>query len=192
MEEIVRPFQSPQRAPGFRTSPLSGFNESRPLVAIGEESGQTDFSPFARVDEPEDYGWWPRLKMLLAGGQEVASVWKDVSDSFEIDPNVCLIWRLRCQSAALTLTFAALETPSWIDRLLIWRNVTRVATVQVIIAWQTTASPTRTLTLTGVKFPRASAPDWSITATEDVLQLQITSDGEKRGYLSGVGMGTPS
>lgn len=192
MEEIVRPFQKPDRSQGFRPQSQLERNTARPLVAIGAlPDGQTDFSPFARVDEPEDYGWWPRLRVLLAGGAEVCSVWKDVSGAFEIDPNVCLIWRLKCQSTALSLTFKALETPSWINRLLIWRNVNRVATVQVVIDWQAAASGTRTLTLGGVAFEAGETPEWTATVGKDVLQVQITSDGEYYGYPTALDVSVP-
>ncbi len=177
MEEIIRPFEAPVRSPGFRVQPRQGLNEARPLLDIGAPDGQQDFSPFARVDEPEDYGWWPRLKMLLAGGQEVTSIWKDVSTTFEIDPNVCGIWRLRCHSEALSLSFVALESPTWINKFLIWNNVARIATVQIIIDWQIAASNTRTLSLSGVKFTAGTAPDWTATTGIDVLQVEIGSDG---------------
>lgn len=184
MEDIVRPNQAPAKAPGYRTAPTTGINQANPAVTFGSNSsGQNDTGPYARVDEPEDYGWFPRLRVLLAGVIEVISEWKDVSGSFEIDPNVCSVWRLRCQSTSLSLSFAALETPSWISRFFIWKNVIRVATVEVIIDWQV-ATSTRTLSLSGVRFPDGTAPIWTITAGRDVLIVQITSDNEKYGFAA--------
>lgn len=192
MEELVRPNQAPQQAAGFRAPSTVGLNEGEPLTTFGNTGdGQTDLGPYARTDEPEDYSWWPRLRMLFAGGQEVVSEWKDVSTTFEINPNVCSVWRLRCQSAALTLTFTAVESPSWISNLLIWAGVKRVCTVEIIIDWQSASDP-RVLTLANVRFPDSETPEWTTTAGRDVLIVQTTSDSEKYGFVAGLNVGVPS
>lgn len=192
MEDLVRPNQAPQKAAGFRAPSTVGLNEGVPEVTFGDGgSGQSDDGPYARVDEPEDYSWWPRLRMLMAGGQEVVSEWKDVSASFEINPNVCSVWRLRCQSASLALTFAAVEAPSWIAKLLVWSGVKRICTTEIIIDWQSASDP-RTLTLSGVRFPDGEAPEWTATTGRDVVIVQTTSDSEKYGFVAGLNVGVPS
>jgi len=179
MEEFVRPLQSPSVAPGYRTPPTAGINEGDPTLAIGSPpSGQTDLGPYARTDEPEDYGWFPRLRVLLAGVQEVVSVRKDVAETFEIDANVCSVWRLRCRSESLSLSFAAIETPTWLARGFIWGGVRRMATVRIYVDWETEVSDARILAMPGVRFSFGESPDWSLGATRDVFQVQITSDGE--------------
>lgn len=183
MEEIVRPFVAPQDAAGFRAPSTRGVNADTPELVFGEgSSGQSDTGPYAHTDQPEDYGWWPRLKTLIAGVQEVASDWISVSGTVNINPNICSIWRLQCQSAALTITFDALETPSWLTRLLIWRNVKRIASLEIIVEWVSSTTGTRTLTLSGVRFANGEAPTWSPSATRDVVFVHITSDGEKYGF----------
>lgn len=193
MEEFVRPSQAPPPSAGYRTPPVGAVNEGEPTTTFGAApNGQSDLGPFARTDEPEDYGWWPRLRMLLTGAQEVASAWKNVSGSVTLDPNACSVWRLRCQSAALSITFAALETPAWIDQLLIWAGVKRIATVEIIIAWQVAASgSSRTLTLSDVMFEDGEAPDWTPTVGTDIFHVQVTSDGDKYGFVLGLDMAAP-
>lgn len=193
MEELVRPFAAPQDAAGFRAPSTRGVNSDAPELVFGEgSSGQTDEGPYARIDEPEDYGWWPRLKMLISGVEEVLSDWISVSGSVTIDPNICSIWRLRCQSSSLSISFEAIETPSWIERLLIWRDVKRVASLEIIVEWVGSTTGTRSLTLSGVRFANGEAPTWSLSATRDVVLVQITSDGEKYGFPAGTDMRVPS
>jgi hypothetical protein len=115
----------------------------------------------ARTDAINDHQRFPQLRKLLAGGQCVASAWRQASGAFEIDPNACSVWRLRVQSAALTLTFKALEAlPDGLTGSL-WANAVRVATVEIILDWQAAASGDRTLTLANVRFTDATAPTWT-------------------------------
>lgn len=193
MEDIVRPNQAPPSAPGFRAPASVGINQGVPAITIGDgPSGQTDFGPYARTDEPEDYGWFPRLRVLLAGVIEVVSPWKSVSGSFVVNANVCSVWRLNCQSNSLSLSFTALETPSWLARQFIWAGVRRVATVEVIIQWASSVSGTRTLTLSGVRFPKGAIPRWTSAAGRDVVLIQITSDGELYGFAAGLDIKVPT
>lgn len=192
MEDLVRPFQAPSPAPGFRAPSTSGSNPDTAATEIGNRpNGQTDQGPYARVDQPEDYKWWPRLKMLVSGALEVTSDWINVSNSVVIDPNICSVWRLSCQSASLAITFVDLEVPTWIEQMLIWAGVKRVATIEIIINWGVAASGARTLTLSGVRFPDGTAPDWTATAGRDVVIIQKTSDGELYGFAAGLDMRVP-
>lgn len=193
MEEIVRPFQAPAQRPGFRAPSTSGLNSDTPAATIGNMAAvQTDETPFARTDEPEDYGWWPRVNMLLAGMMEIVSEWIPVSSAVTINPNICNVWRLRCQSTSLAISFSALTSPSWINQLLIWAGVVRVSTLEIIIDWQVAASGSRTLTLSSVRFPDGATPVWTPTTGRDVLIVQITSDGERYGFVAGLDVRVPS
>src|SRR4051812_24299396 len=101
IEEVVRPAQSPERAPGYRAPPTRGLNQDPPSTTIEPDGEATDQGNLARTDAINDHQRFPQLRKLLAGGQEVASAWRQASTAFEIDPNVCAIWRLTVQSAAL-------------------------------------------------------------------------------------------
>lgn len=191
MEEIVRPFQAPATAPGFRAPSTSGVNSDTPTCVIGDrQNGQTDTGPFARTDEPESWERWPQLGHLTAGAQEVATAWLDVSSSFEIDPNVCAIWRLRCHSAALAITFSALDSLPMEEGSL-YAPMVRVATIQIIVDWQSAATGARSLTLSGVEFAESESPVLTTSAGKDILHVQVTSDGEKYGAVVALNVGEP-
>ena len=194
MEEIIRPFQTPPRSPGYRTPATAGVNRGAPSMTIGENrTGQTDFGPFARTDETEDWSRWPHMGHLTAGAQEIVSPWKDVANNFTINPNVCSIWRLRCHSESLTITFGDLDTlPRRISGT-VFANAQRAATIEIILDWQTAATtPSRVLSLPGVRFTDGQAPAWSLTAARDVFHVQVTSDGEKYGVPIGFAMAEPT
>jgi hypothetical protein len=104
---------------------------------------------------------------------------------------VCSVWRLRVQSAALTLTFKALEAlPDGLAGSL-WANAVRVATVEVILDWQAAASGDRSLTLANVRFTDATAPTWTAAAGRDRLIVQVFSDGDLYGTEAGLNLGVP-
>jgi hypothetical protein len=192
IEDVVRPAQTPPPAPGYRAPPTRGLNPDAPETSFGDDGDATDAGPYARLDQVNDYARFPGLRKLLAGVHEVASPWRAVSSSFEIDPNVCGIWRLRVQSTSLTLSFKALEAlPAGLAGSL-WANAVRVATVEVILDWQAAASGTRTLTLTGVRFADATAPTWTPGVGRDRVIVQVFSDGELYGTEAGLNMGVPS
>jgi hypothetical protein len=192
IEDVVRPAQSPPPAPGYRAPPTRGLNQDAPSATIGDDDAGTDTGPFARLDEINDFARFPALRKLLAGGQEIASSWRDVSGAFEIDPNVCGVWRLRVQSTDLALTFKALDAlPAQLAGGL-WANAVRVATVEVILDWQSAASGDRALTLADVRFPDSSAPVWTAAAGRDRLMVQVFSDGQLEGFEAGLNTGVPA
>jgi hypothetical protein len=192
LEDVVRPAQTPPAAPGYRAPPTRGFNPDPPETAIGDDSDPTDRGPYARTDAINDHQRYPQLRKTLAGGQEIASAWRQASVAFEIDPNACSVWRLRVQSAALTLTFKALEAlPDGLTGSL-WANAVRVATVEIILDWQTAASGDRTLTLANVRFADSAAPTWTAGVGRDRLIVQVFSDGDLIGSEAGLNLGVPS
>jgi len=192
LEEIVRPAESPRQGSGYRARSTRGTNADTPATTFGADGSPTEAGPYARVDQPQDYSRYPQLRKMLAGGQEIASAWRSVSSSVQIDPNACSIWRLKCQSANLTITFADLEgLPEGLQGT-IWENAVRVATVEIIIQWMVAAPSGRTLNLSGVTFTDSSAPDWTPTAATDALHVQIFSDGQKLGFVLGLDLGVPA
>ncbi len=191
MEEIVRPAQAPLPSPGFKQPPTNGLNQDPALLAINAGAAQRDQSVYARTDEPEDFNRNPLTRVLVTGAQEICSKWITVAGSYEINPNACSVWRLRSETSTLTLTFAALDAlPDSADDTL-WATAIRVATVEVIIEWATAA--TRTVTLSSVRFPGGTKPSWTATASaRDAFIVQITSDGEKYGFATGMDTKVPA
>lgn len=183
LEDVVRPALPPQRAPGFRPPASRGINQDTPAVSFGEDSAPTTTGPYLRDDQINDFARFPALNGVFAGDQGVASAWKDVSGSVELDLNKCNSWRLRAQSASLAITFADLDAlPAALDGTL-WEGAVREVVAKIVIEWQSAASGSRTLTLSGVRFDDGAAPDWSTDAlSRDILQIYMNSDGEKYGF----------
>lgn len=181
-EEVVRPAVAPPASPGFRPPASLGVNAAPPNAAYGSDVGATDTGPFARKDIAEDYQNFPQLRKLLAGGLEIASNWRAVSGTFQINPNVCGIWRLRCYTPSLALTFAALDPMPESLVGTIWANAQRVATIEIKIDWMVAAGDERVLTLAGVRFADGEKPIWTPIVGRDVLMVQLTSDGDNEGF----------
>jgi hypothetical protein len=187
MEPVIRPAQAPPQGEGYRVPPTREINTAVPAITIGDGPNPIDPGPVVRTDQANDMGFYPLLRANLVGGHEAVTPWISVAGSYEIDPNACGVWRLRCLTSSLTLTFAALTALPVTSG--IFATMRRMVTLSVIIDWQAAASGSRTLTLSGVKFEGGTAPDWSTDSGKiDSLVLQITSDGDKFGYPAGIGL----
>lgn len=192
MEDLVRPAQSPGKSQGYKPPPANAINQASPVLDIaGDASAVPETDLHAYLDRVTDHAFWPHLRMLLAGAQEIVSAWRNVTTSFTINPNVCSVWRLKCYSETLSLTFDALEALPEDIAATLWASSIRVATIEIIVDWQAAVSGSRTLTLSGVKFADGEVPIWTPTTGEDTILVQITSDGEKRGFAAGLDMQVP-
>ena len=191
MEEIVRPSQAPLPKPGYKQPATNGINQDDPILALQSGAAQQDLGQYARTDEPEDFARNPHTRVLLTGVHEICSAWIPVAGSYTINPNACSVWRLKAQSSTLALSFAALEDLPDNAENTLWETAERVATVEIIIWW--TVAGTRTVTLSGVRFPAGTAPTWTATdEARDAFLVQITSDGEKYGFASGLDTRVPA
>lgn len=177
---------------GFRAPSTRGLNQDDPILNLSAGTSQQDLGVYARTDEPEHFSRWPHTGVLVTGLHEICSAWVSVSGSYEINPNACAVWRLKCFSSSLTLTFASLDAlPSGASATL-WSTASRVATIEIIVEWQGTSSGARTLTLSGVRFATGTAPTWTTTAGRDVVIVQVMSDGDKYGFAAALDSRVPS
>jgi hypothetical protein len=192
MEEIIRPFQRPEKSQGYRAPSPKGTNQGTPAITFGAQRRGAPADPYARTDEPEDWGRWPQLRSLLAGGQELASDWRDVSGSVELNPNACTEWLLRCHSESLNISFASLEALPRGVQGTIFATAVRATTVSIVINWQHPSSGVRGLTLSGVLFPDSTMPDWTVAAGMDLAMVKLYSNGLMIGRAVALALGEPS
>jgi hypothetical protein len=190
-EEIIRPFQSPEKSQGFRPSPTTGLNKDPATLDIGEGDVPGADAAVVRNDQVIDLNRWPVLNAAHGATEDVV-LERSVTGSFSVDMKVSGILLLRATGSSLTLSFGSLPALPEQQARSMWSARSRAITIQITINWLSSAS-SRTVGLSGVRFSDGVAPIWAKTANSyDTILVQKFSNGLLLGFQPGKDQKVPT
>jgi hypothetical protein len=191
LEDVVRPNQSPAQSAGYKPPATTGKNPDKAVATFGEGGVPAVDPANLRNDQINDLRLWPAFGASFAGTEEVV-LERNVSGSYQIDFTLSNIVVLNIGSTGIALTFAALPSLPSDQATTIWGQRGRAATCEIIFHWLS-ASPSRTVSLAGVRFTDGVAPEWAPGADSyDTVLVQKFSNGLLLGFQPGADQKVPT